>query len=166
MFDLLGVGADVMSGGAVGFLGSLLSGIVGYVRQRLDHQQGMRDRVLDHKHQLEMLEAEAKHRTQGMQIEQEGMVAVAEYEAVAASYQADAQPVGDSRLLLVAEFIRRMTRPVLTFSLLGLTAWVYVQSDGELQDAVARGVVALTATVVAWWFADRAISKQIAGRVL
>ncbi len=166
MLDIISGAADLASGGVVGLLGSVATSVVGYFRQRQDHRQRIELRAQEHGQQFQMLQAEAKYRVEQLRVEQEGAALVAEHEALAESYKADVVSVGDSHLMMVAEFVRRMTRPVLTYVLLGLTGWVYTSSAGDVQEAIARGVVALTGMAVGWWFADRSISKQVARRML
>lgn len=162
MFD----GLDLISGGVVGVVGSLASNVLGYFKARQDAQIDLAKMRLEHSQQLEQIEAEAKWRHQDLVISAEAGVEQAAYAAMAASYAADAGYAGDNRWLLLAEVVRRLTRPVLTFAFVGLTAAVYATAAADLQDLVGRSVVAITATAVAWWFADRAIAKRVSGRLL
>lgn len=164
---------SLLSGGVVGLLGSLVSNVFGYFKSKQEHQQQLAFRRLDaelaesdHRYALEQIRTEAEYKTQQLQIESERAVSVAEHQALVASYESDKPYSGSSRLLLVAEFMRRITRPVLTFLLVFFTMGIYISADSVLRDLVVRAVIAMTATVVAWWFADRQIAKQIGNKVL
>jgi hypothetical protein len=47
-----------------------------------------------------------------------------------------------------------------------LTTGIYFKSEDGVRDLIARAVVAMTATVISWWFCDRQISKQISKKIL
>lgn len=164
---------SLVGGGLLGLLGSVVSNVTAFFKTKHDHKNAVELKKLDliaqdreHKFALEQLEAEAKYRKDQLLIQSETDQSLAEQLALMASYRTDPAYTGDSRLLRIAEFIRRMTRPMLTFVLVFLTAGIYFSGDGSIRDLVARSVVAMTATAMAWWFADRQIAKQIAGRVL
>ena len=167
-----GLGA-LVSGGALGLIGSFATNLLGYLKGKQGHEHTVELKKLDmlqvqreHQYALEQIKAEAEFKKEQLVIESERDLLVAEYQAMAKSYQGDQTYYGDNKLLLIAEFIRRITRPGLTLFLVALTTAIYFSAAEDLQSLVARSVVAMTATVVSWWFADRQIAKQIAGRVL
>lgn len=164
---------SLISGGLFGILGSSISSITGYFKQKQEHKQNVEMFKLEHQrdaaqhgYALEEMKFEAQYKTEQLQIESEGKIAVGELEALTASHKSIVEYTGDNKLLVVAEFARKITRPLLTFMMVFLTTGVYFSSDGEMRDTIARAVVAMTATIISWWFADRQISKQIASRVL
>ncbi len=164
---------SLLSGGLLGVVGSIGSNILGYFKAKQEHKQSIEVRKLDivasakeHGYAMEQIKAEAQYRTEQLSIEAERDLSAAEYSALEASYKSDLAYEGDSTLLLIAEFMRRITRPVLTFFLVFLTTAIYFNSPDDQQSLIARAVVAMTATVVSWWFADRQIAKQIAGKIL
>jgi lipopolysaccharide export LptBFGC system permease protein LptF len=164
---------SLLSGGLVGLIGSLGSNILSYFKSKQEHKQFVEFRKLDivaagkdHSYAMEQIKAEAEYRTQQLMIEAERDLSVSEYSALEASYKSDTAYDGDSRLLIIAEFLRRITRPLLTFVLVFLTSAIYFTSQGDQQELIARAVVALTATALSWWFSDRQIAKQISGKLL
>jgi hypothetical protein len=120
----------------------------------------------EHRYTLEQIEAESKFKREQLVIESEQAESVAGYEAMVESYKQDGSYDGDSKLLIIAEFLRRITRPLLTFILVFLTTAIYFTSPDDQQSLMGRAIVAMTATVVSWWFADRQIAKQISGKLL
>lgn len=165
---------SLLSGGLAGLLGSIASNVFGYFKTKQEHKQAVELRKLDHasaeqenRHALEQIKAEAEYRQAELQINAERDVSVAELSALKASYESDVAYSGDNRLMLIAEFIKRVTRPVLTGLLVFLTTGIYFNSDdAELRMLIARAVVAMTATAMSWWFADRQIAKHVAQKVL
>jgi hypothetical protein len=164
---------SLLSGGVVGLVGSIASNVFGYFKNKQEHQQNIELKKIeivsnknDHAYAMEQIKAEAGYKTQQLMVEAESELSVSAYKALSDSYITDATYAGDSRLLIIAEFIKKITRPVLTYVLVFLTTGIYFKSDGDIQDDIARAVVAMTATVVSWWFADRQIAKQIGKRIL
>lgn len=167
MFDSL------LSGGLLGVVGSIGSNILGYFKAKQEHKQNIEVRKLDivaagkdHAYAMEQMKAEAEYRNEQLRIEAERDLTAAEYGALEASYKSISAYDGDSKLLIIAEFLRRITRPLLTFILVFLTSAIYFTSPDDQQALIGRAVIAMTATVVSWWFADRQIAKQIAGKIL
>lgn len=165
---------SLISGGVTGLLGSVASNVLGYFKSKQEHKQVIELRKLDHaaaeqenRHALEQIKVEAEYRQAELQINAERDVDVAELAALKASHESDVAYAGDNKLMLVAEFVKKLTRPVLTFLLVFVTISIYFGSaDPDLQDVIARSVVALTSTVVSWWFADRQVAKHVAQKVL
>jgi lipopolysaccharide export LptBFGC system permease protein LptF len=164
---------SLLSGGVLGLIGSLGSNILSYFKSKQEHKQSVEFRKLDilasekeHRYALEQIKAEAQYRNQHLQIEADRDLSVSEYSALEASYKSDTAYDGDNKLLMFAEFMRRITRPTLTFVLVFLTSAIYFTSLGEQQELIARAVVAMTAAALSWWFSDRQIAKQITGKLL
>ena len=164
---------SLLSGGAVGLLGSIASNVFGYFKAEQEHKQSYELRKLDiaaaakeHDYAMEQIKAEAQYANERLVIEGDQAVSMAEYSALEESYKQDRAYTGDSKLMLLAQFICKVTRPVLTFTLVFLTTGIYFTAEGDTKQTIAKAVVAMTATVVSWWFADRQIAKQISGKIL
>lgn len=163
----------LLSGGLLGVLGSLGSNILGYFKAKQAHKQSIEVRKLDivaagkdHGYAMAQIEAEAKYRTQQLHIEADRDLSIAEVEALKTSYESVKAYEGDNSWLIAAEFLRRITRPLLTFILVFLTSAIYFGSATDQQSLIAKAIVAMTAMVVSWWFADRQIAKQIGNKIL
>ena len=94
---------------------------------------------------------------------------VAEWEALEASYRQAGARIsrpGDGFLLKSVDFVRGMTRPLLTWCLLGLTGAIYFllgASDTHaalLQPRIVETVLYLATAAVLWWFGQRQIEKR------
>lgn len=163
----------LISGGLTGVIGSVVSNAAAFFKSRQEHEQRMQARELElkgdalqHKYALEQIKAEAEYRKEQLVIESERDMSVAEYAAMAESYKSDKAQPGEGALLSVAEFIRRVTRPFITLLLILLTVLIYFFASPELQDVIARSVVAMSATSCAWWFCDRQVAKAVSGKLL
>lgn len=164
---------SLLSGGLLGVVGSIGSNILGYFKTKQEHKQNVEFRKLDilaagkdHAYAMEQMKAEAQFRANELRIDAERELSASEYSALESSYKTVSSYEGDNKLLIIAEFMRRITRPALTFILVLLTSAIYFTSVDDQQNLIARSVVAMTATVISWWFADRQIAKQIAGKIL
>ncbi|MBL4799589.1 MAG: hypothetical protein JKY50_19470 [Oleispira sp.] len=164
---------SLLSGGVLGVIGSLGSNILGYFKAKQDHKQAVEFRKLDivaagkeHGYAMEQIKAEAQFKSEQLRIEADRDLSVAEYSALESSYKSDTAYEGDSKLLIIAEFLRRITRPLLTFILVFLTSAIYFDSSADQQSLLGRSIVAMTAMVISWWFADRQIAKQIGNKIL
>lgn len=163
----------LLSGGLTGIAGSLVSNVTGYFKAKQDHAQAMdvakvtlKQGELDHKYALQQIAAEAKHKNDQLSIEADRDLGVAEYAALSESYKSQDSYTGDNKLLVIAEFVNKITRPTLTFALVFLTTAIYFDSADDVQSVIARAVVAMTATVISWWFCDRQIAKTISKKIL
>lgn len=163
---------SLLSGGLAGLFGSFVSNVFGYFKAKQEHKQALELRKLDanisameHKQALEQIKAEAQYRERELSINAERDVDIASYAALADSYKLDATYTGDNKLMLIAEFIKKLTRPTLTFVLVFLCTAIYFSGDDVIRDLVARAIIALTATCVSWWFADRQIAKHVSAKV-
>lgn len=157
---------SLLSGGLTGVLGSLISNVTGYFKAKQEHEQAMDLAQLEHKNTMMQIAAEAKYRNDQLRIEAERDMSVAEYNALASSYESQKEYDGDNKLLLVAEFFNKVTRPAITFCMVFLTTGIYFASGDDVRDLISRAVVAMTATVISWWFCDRQISKRVAKKIL
>jgi len=164
---------SLFSGGVLGLLGSIASNVFGFFKAKQEHSQRVESHRWDmkaaeneHRFAMEQITAEATHKRDQLVIESDRAESVAGYEAMIESYKQDQAYEGDSSLLVIAEFIRRITRPLLTFILVFLTTGIYFTSATDQKILIGRAIIAMTATVVSWWFADRQIAKQIGRKLL
>lgn len=155
--------SDVATGGVLGLVGSVTTGVTSYFANRQQQKHELATLELNSRVELKNREFDLKQ-TQAEADARIGEAALAaEKEAytesvgmVKASYQHDSTwHESDSQLLRVAEFVRKMTRPVLTLMLIVLVGIIYVTSDMTTQQDIAASVITLAATALSWWFADR-----------
>ena len=162
---LLNLGTSILTGGATGLLGTAISGVIDYFQARQRHAQEMDLRRLD----IDLANAEAQGAAAAAAIEAEGAREVAEWEALEASYRhagARTSRPGDGFLLRFVDFARGMTRPALTWCLLGLVGAIYFllgATDAHaaaLQPRIVETVLYLATAAVLWWFGSRQIEKR------
>ena len=151
---------SVLTGGATGVIGTVVSGVVGHFQAKRKFEQQLSLRRLD----LEAMQIEAKAAAAASAVRAESEATSAELAALTASYREASNRVsmrGDSVLLVLADFVRTMVRPALTIGLVGLTAWIYTTAPA-LRPTVIDTVLYLTTAAVLWWFGSRAAEKVLA----
>ena len=155
---------SILSGGALGFLGSIGTGILDYFKQKEQN-----------KHELAMLGA------QRALIEAQGANAVAlenvknfglSYDSDKSTYAQASSMTGflgilANLLLVLVDFLRGFTRPgmswylVLSSSLIGLYAFEQSGLDKVflkgIAEQTAAGCLELSSACVLWWFGTRSI---------
>jgi len=163
--ELLGIGANVASGGIFGLVGSLLGVGTKYLQQRQANKQ--KDREWQHEIELRKLIMEAgDHET-----ENELAIASSEgsWKGLSASYNT---VIGSGNVHMWVNDFRSMFRPVLTVGLWvlvvimlswmldgTLTAWI--TKSGIFSDTIKYiidSAVFSASTATVWWFGDRAMT--------
>ena len=150
----LGLIGSVLTGGATGLVGSLLSKGIGL----FEAHQRRKDRELDFAHELKLLDKQAELRT----AETENELAIANAETAAslreASYAHDTS-MGKPHRWVVD--VLRMVRPVLTGFLLCLVAGIYFTTDDfAMKAGVIESVLFMASSAVTWWFGDRSLKGR------
>ena len=162
MLDML---VSVLTGGATGLLGTALSEVINFFQARQKHSQEMDLRRLD----IELAQAEASGAERVAAIEAEAERDQAEWEALRASYREASSRMsrpGDGFLMRFVDFVRGMTRPVLTWCLFGLVGAIYFMlgaTDAHaaaLQPRIVETVLYLFTAAMLWWFGQRQIEKR------
>jgi hypothetical protein len=54
-----------------------------------------------------------------------------------------------------AAAIRTLTRPLLTWALVGVSAYVYASAPAEVRAQIGQDLLMLTGTALGWWFGSR-----------
>ena len=153
-FDVL---ASAASGGALGLLGNLANGVLGYFQKRQD-QRHLLDRLhLEHAGLKLQANADAARLA--------GELAAAREKGAAAAFDrsiAAEQAVGVSYRWVHA--VRSLTRPGLTWFFVATAVLIVLLPErlaqaNALQEYAAITVVNLAYMVTAWWFGQRQIEK-------
>ena len=162
-----------VAGGITGIIGSISSAIVNYKMKKLEYE---------HQEKLKQLELESKRiDIELSKAKISGQLELAEQETLKESYKEllksyftpfyyeslpDWMKVIIAFLFALLDFIRGITRPLLTFLLLLLAFWIgynTYQADPNSFTTSATvfvtAIVYLTTTAVAWWYSDRKIEK-------
>ena len=151
---ILGAITSVLTGGATGLIGSLLSKGIGI----FEAQQKRKDKQMDFEHELKLLDKQAALRT----AETENELAIANAETAAslreASYAHDSSMGKPSKFVVN---ILRLVRPALTLFLLALVGGIYFTTeDLGLAAGIIESVLFMASSAVTWWFGDRSLKGR------
>ncbi len=163
MFDLL---LGVVSGGATGLIGSVLSGAAKFFTDRQNQAHELR--VMDV--ELQHMDREAEIAKQIKELEMEGVEAAASWRGLEASYEESGKrwSTTESGWIVMVDVVRGLMRPLLTLGLVVLTTVIYftlTDPDDELRARIIATVLYLTSLALSWWFADRQITKKLASQI-
>lgn len=201
--DILGTAASLLTGGAAGAAGGLLGSVFGFGKAWLDkrHQRNMakieaEERSKDREHDLALMDREAEIDLAMKKSEVTGRINEADLANIHANIEAEAKEQETLRamsgklgkvsgsiaalLLFLAEFVRKMMRPVITTALVAAMLKIYldlgvgvadleIQSRLDLLQKVVDQVLFLTGVSVCFWFlsrphAGREMPQKIGGR--
>ena len=151
---MFGVISSVLTGGATGLIGSLLSKGIGI----FEAGQKRKDKALEYEQELKLLDKQAALRT----AETENELAIANAETAAslreASYSHD-NSMGKPHRWVVD--VLRLVRTVLTGFLLILVGGIYFTTDDfAMKAGVIDSVLFMTSSAVTWWFGDRSLQGK------
>lgn len=147
----------IVTGGATGLLGTLLSSATGYFERKQRHRHELKLRELDAK----IVETEAASAERVAAIAAESHQSAAESRALQASYDAAGVrwSTGDSAWLVAVDVIRGLIRPVLTVGFVALCGVIYFTlprwSQGDVEARIIDTALYLMTTTVLWWFGTR-----------
>ncbi len=152
--EFLGLIGSVLTGGATGLIGSLLTKGIGL----FEAHQKRKDRALDYEHELKLLDKQAEARV----AETESALAVANAETSAAlrmaSYEHDSQTGRPHRWVVDT---LRLVRPVLTAFLLVLVFTIYMTTqDFSMKTEIIASVLFMCSSAVTWWFGSRDLNGK------
>lgn len=154
MLDLI---TGLLTGGATGLLGVAVSTVTDYMERRARHREAIESQRLDI--ELAQIEAaSAEHRAtlalQTAEIEAEGRALDASYAEARARWSGP----GEGGLIVAVDVVRGLTRPLITWLLIGLVAgiyWTALPEEEALRTRIVATVLYLATTCVVWWFGGR-----------
>jgi len=179
MLALLGT---LISGGVTGLLGTALTSVLGYFKQKEANKQKLaledsKRETMKLQANIDLKLAEAKIRGQidTETIKHDGEVRQASYDNDHAAY-ATGGKAKNSMLFILVDFLRGIIRPGLTIYLIVLTTLTYLKADDiirlagidtlKVADAVAMvkeinaTILYLTVVCVSWYFGNRSVEKH------
>ena len=167
MMELL---LSIVSGGATGLLGTLLSGGLKLWNSAQQTKHEIQLRKLD----LEHMRAEAELAVRITEVEMESEARQAEYDAMRASYreastrwtQGQTLSRGQLWLLVLVDVVLGLMRPFLTTAFVALTGILYWYSSDSfaIEQQVNATILYLATVCVTWWFGSRHIEKKVQAR--
>ena len=163
--------SSVAAGGATGLLGTAVSAVSEFFGRRQRHRQELEMRRIDiEQARIEAesaerrAEVEAKSAERRAEVEAHAATEAAEWAALRASYREAGKrwSQGESRWLVAVDLVRGLTRPLLTWAFVALTAWIYATlgpQDAELRAQVVNTTLYAATTCVFWWFGARQVAR-------
>lgn len=162
---------DFLTGGGLGAIAGAVSGIAGKFLDLKAKDKELELRKVDHAHELalrdkdrEMAAQEAASKLQIHQTDADAGVAIADLSALAKSFEADKATYGDHLLGRIVDFIRGITRPLLTYVAMILVVIVTLRalsqlgtvglSQETLSEILGQGMF-ISSMAITWWFAAR-----------
>lgn len=145
--DLTSLLGNVASGGVLGLVGTLFSGVLSYFQAKQQHGFRMDEMQLE----AQVSAAQAA-----------GQVAVAREAGAAAAFtgsQAAEASIGATYPWVNA--VRALTRPVLTLLYIVLTAIIFfTTADATMKQFVIENIVWTGSGCTVWWFGSRQLDKS------
>lgn len=170
MIEALAFLGTAATGGLTGILFSGLKHVFGFFKDRAEEKRKIKLMQLGHDHEIQMraadlqyMKVEAENRQVEVKLEQEGLSYRSQFDAFnnTLTHDSTALETNGSKLLTVAEFCRRTYRMILTTLLMWQVSEIYSgTTDPAIKLEITEGIVFLTSTAVAWWFADRSFMKK------
>lgn len=161
MLDLL---LGVLSGGATGLIGTVISGGMKFFENKQKHAHELA--IMDM--EIKQMNVEAAIAKDIKELDMEGKDRQAAWSALEASYKESTTRMssGDSKWLVAVDVVRGLMRPVITLGLLILIAVIYftVGAQTTLPDGtpmtvnIIQTVLFVGTTAVLWWFGTRNLS--------
>lgn len=176
--------STIIGGGATGLLGSLINSVGDYFKQKQQYAHEEKMAEIETKHLSMEIDRDVKISEQ----EAEAQMEVAAAETQAESYKADtraylpAEAVRSNKfiawLMAIVDFLRGITRPVLTLYLCAVTTMIYLQTHVVIEQSggldqeqayflmknITLGILYLTFTAVGWWFGSRSKMDKVIGK--
>ena len=142
----------LLSGGATGLLGTALTGVLGFFKQKQANKQMLQMREMDLK-EIELEAASAEKR----------MALDAEREALSGSY-ADARTFiskgmeltkGQKWIVVFVDLVRGLMRPAITIYFMVMAFSIYGVDD----DLTRATILYISTSTILWWFGTRPNEK-------
>lgn len=169
--------ATLATSGATGFIGTIASSAIGVWRANQEHKQNVELMGIENEQSLREINLEADRRADqteleisGKQLELDGQKLALQGQQIEAnsaellgSYKHDSTELSwqGSKLLEVAEYIRRTFRPKVGYMLIIFCGFVYFTGEIAIQLIITEMLVTLTGTVIGWFFASREVNKRL-----
>jgi hypothetical protein len=146
MASLTHLGLEAAAGGLFGIVGTALGRVAGFFERR----QAFSQEQARWSHEYRLHELNMKARAQETEMELALAAQAGSWAGLEASLRAEAATGPASQWVIN---ILRLVRPVLTFSLWSITAWIFFQTKNA---AIAEAAVFAATAATLWWFGDRA----------
>ena len=151
---MFGVISSVLTGGATGLIGSLLSKGIGI----FEAGQKRKDKALEYEQELKLLDRQAVLKT----AETENELAIVNAKTAAslreASYSHDNSMGRPHRWVID---VLRLVRPILTAGLMIIVFVIYMTTnDFAMKAGIIESVLFVFSSSTTWWFGDRSLQSK------
>ncbi len=163
MLDLI---ASVLTGGATGLIGTVISGGMRFFENKQKHAHELAIMQME----IQQMDKEAEIAKDIKELDMEGKDRAAAWSALEASYKESTARMssGDHPALVWVDVVRGLMRPLITLFLLVLIGVIYFSlsatltgPDGTPMEVfIINSVLYTGTTAVLWWFGTRNLSQQ------
>ena len=163
MLDLV---LGVLSGGATGLIGTVISGGMKFFENKQKHAHELAVMELE----MQQMDKEAEIAKDIKELDMEGKDRTAAWAALEASYKESTARMssGDHPALVWVDVIRGLMRPAITLGLLLMIGIIYFTKASELAGPdgtpmtvfIIQTVLYVGTTAVLWWFGTRNLSPS------
>ena len=163
MLDLI---ASVLTGGATGLIGTVISGGMKFFENKQKHAHELAIMEME----MQQMDKEADIAARIKELDMESKDRTAAWAALEASYKESTSRMssGDHPALVWVDVVRGLMRPCITLFLLVLIGVIYFTADRTLNAPdgtpitifIINSVLYVGTTAVLWWFGTRNLSQQ------
>ena len=157
---------DILANGGAGLIGGWVSAGIKFFEKRQSNQHELAMLKINNEQQL--LVYEHQYKVESQQIKHKELLAAAanEAKAYADSLEHDNEDyvsAGSPKLIVIANFVRKMTRPMLTLLvLIAVSVIASTTEDAAIKLTVIDALVSMFVNIGLWYFSDRSLSKRMA----
>ena len=152
MWEMIG---SIFTGGLTGLLGSGITVVAEHYKQKQKNEHELATAKIEQ--DTMRLEMEGQERIS--EIEGETQKSVAEAAAFTQSMKSDKATYtkgSGSGWLVAVDFFRGVTRPFVTWYLIGLVTAMYITTtQPDMEQKIILTTLYITTTVILWWFGSR-----------
>ena len=171
---MFGAISSLLTGGATGILGSVMSNVTDFMEQRRKNQHELELRKLD----IQEMEKEYEHRKEVTAQQTQAKAQQTSYEHDTRAYSSGIKVKSPwlKTPLIFVDLVRGLVRPALTIYLIALVWFVFKRAQGVLEESgletlqpqealaiystIIDMILYLAATAVTWWFGTRPRQQQ------
>lgn len=158
--SILGLIGSPILGAVGGVMGNLLTTLLAFFKSKQDHKQAIEMKKLEIEAAREAYESAERIKAADSELTSKQLLS-GEYTATLTHDTAELSTDG-SRLLVLAEFVRRTYRAFITTCLLGSAVSFFFSefADAAMRAAMVNATIGATIMAVTWWFADRSLAGK------
>lgn len=146
----------LLSGGATGILGGVISGVTKAYQKKQEHKQAVELRKVD----MQIMEMESRNAMSVKAMDTDSEMLQASYKADTHQFTKNQELTkGQLWFMVLLDFFRGMMRPGTIFFLLSCCVFFYL-TEPPLREQITHTVLYLTTTAVLWLYGARQTEKR------